>query len=101
IGEELRLVLARGFELPAFFLDLAEQPRVLNRDHRLIGESAKKFHLSLGKVTALRLSDDDRSDRPAVLEHRNRDDAAEVRCRPAEFVVGVGMDIWNLLDGAI
>jgi hypothetical protein len=29
-GEELRLVLARELELPAFGLDLAEQARVLD-----------------------------------------------------------------------
>ena len=39
IGEELRLVLPRHFELPAFILDFAEQPRVLNRQHRLRRES--------------------------------------------------------------
>ena len=31
VGEELRLVLARDLELPALLLDLAEQPRVLDR----------------------------------------------------------------------
>ena len=35
VGEELRLVLARDLELPALLLDLAEQPRVLDRQHRL------------------------------------------------------------------
>jgi hypothetical protein len=29
IGQKLRLVLARDFELPAFVLDFVEQPRVL------------------------------------------------------------------------
>ena len=39
VGEELRFVLARDFELSAFVLDLVEQPRVLDRQHRLRGES--------------------------------------------------------------
>jgi hypothetical protein len=41
IGEELRLVLARFRELPALVLDLVEQPYVLDRDHRLVGESGR------------------------------------------------------------
>ena len=39
IGEELRLVLARDLELPALVLDFVEQPRILDRQHRLRGES--------------------------------------------------------------
>ena len=35
VGEELALVLARRFELPALVLDLAEQPRVLDGQSRL------------------------------------------------------------------
>ena len=31
-------LLARDFELPAFVLDFVEQPRVLNRQHRLRGK---------------------------------------------------------------
>ena len=38
IGEELRLVLARLFKLPALVLDFVEQPHVLDGDHRLVGE---------------------------------------------------------------
>jgi hypothetical protein len=38
IGEELRLVLAGDLELAALVLDLVEQPRILDRQHRLRGE---------------------------------------------------------------
>ena len=38
VGQELGLVLVRDLELAALVLDLAEQPRVLDRDHRLVGE---------------------------------------------------------------
>jgi hypothetical protein len=41
--EELRLVLARQFELAALLLDFAEQARILDRQHRLIGERFEKF----------------------------------------------------------
>ena len=35
VGEELRLVLARFFDLAALVVDFVEQPRVLDRQHRL------------------------------------------------------------------
>ncbi len=38
VGEELRFVPARHFELAALVLDLVEQPHVLDRDCRLVGE---------------------------------------------------------------
>ena len=38
-GEELRLALARLRQLPALVLDFVEQPYILDRDHRLVGES--------------------------------------------------------------
>jgi len=37
-GKELRLVLARLFELTALVLDFIEQPHILDRDPRLVGE---------------------------------------------------------------
>ena len=49
VGEELRLVLARDLELPALFLDLAEQARVLDRQHRLRGEGLQQINGALRK----------------------------------------------------
>jgi hypothetical protein len=43
-GDELRLVLARHLQLPALVLDLVEQARVLDRQHRLRGEGLQKFN---------------------------------------------------------
>ena len=37
-GDELRLVLARFRQLTVLVLDFVEQPHVLDRDHRLVGE---------------------------------------------------------------
>ena len=48
-GEELRLVLARFSELAALVLDFVEQPHVLDRDHRLVGEGLDKLDLLFGK----------------------------------------------------
>ena len=42
-GEELRLVLARDFELPALDLQLAEEPRILDGEGRLGGEGFQKL----------------------------------------------------------
>ena len=49
IGEELRLVLARLFELPALVLDFVEQPHILDGDGSLIGEGCDKFNLPIGE----------------------------------------------------
>ena len=54
IGEELRLVLARDFELTALVLDFVEQPHVLDGDHRLIGEGFDKLDLLVGERLRLR-----------------------------------------------
>jgi hypothetical protein len=37
-GEELRLILARQFQLAVLVLDFVEQPHVLDCDHRQVGE---------------------------------------------------------------
>ena len=49
IGKELRLVLARLRELAALVLNLIEQPRVLDRDHRLVGEGRHQLDLLVGE----------------------------------------------------
>src|SRR5262249_52645331 len=43
IGEELRFMMVCTFELPAFFLDLAEQPGVLDGDDSLSGEVCQQL----------------------------------------------------------
>ena len=49
VGEELRLVLARLGELAALVLDFVEQPHVLDRDHRLVGEGRDQLDLLVGE----------------------------------------------------
>ena len=44
VGEEFRLVPVGGFDLPALFLDLAEQPGVLDRQGGLGREGLQKIH---------------------------------------------------------
>src|SRR6266478_6743976 len=43
VGEELRLMPVGGLDLPAFVLDLAEQPGVLNRQCRLSRKRLKEI----------------------------------------------------------
>jgi len=43
VGEELGLVAAGGFELPALVLDLPEQPGVLDRQGRLSREGLEQL----------------------------------------------------------
>ena len=75
VGEELRLVLARLRELPARFLDLVEQPHVLDRDHRLVGEGGDQLDLLVGERLApsVRVSD----------EHADRRRPRAAAARPA------------------
>ena len=51
VGQELRLVLARDLHLPALLVDLGEQVRVLDRQHRLGGESLEQINRVLGERT--------------------------------------------------
>src|SRR3954469_24715832 len=55
VGEELRLVLARYFQLAALLLDLSEQTRVLDRERELCGERLQQLNGFSG-VLARRLA---------------------------------------------
>ena len=57
IGEELRLVLACDRELAALLLDLAEEPRVLDGDRRLVGKGRQQIDLLFGERLALRCAE--------------------------------------------
>src|SRR5215831_6971327 len=61
-GYELRLVLARYLQLAAFVLDLAEQARVLDRQHRLGRERLQEMNGTLGKFARLLAPDHECSD---------------------------------------
>src|SRR3984893_13639691 len=51
IGEELRFVLAGKRQLLALVGDLAEEPRVLDRQYRLAGEGLHQLHRLCRKFT--------------------------------------------------
>ena len=52
-------------------LHLVEQPRVLDRDHGLIGELLEQLFLGLGHGSSLGPADDDDADRLALAQHRH------------------------------
>ena len=57
----------------ALVLDLAEQPRVLDRDHRLVGEGLEQRDLLVGEGLGVIATDEDRADASAFPEHRRPD----------------------------
>jgi hypothetical protein len=73
VGKEFGLVLVRGFELKALLLDFTEQPRVLNGDHRLVGEGLEQRDFLVGKRSSMLAADEDRADAFAFPEHRGID----------------------------
>ena len=58
IGEELRLVAARDFQLPALFLHLREQIGILDRQHRLGRKGLQELDRVARKFARLLASDD-------------------------------------------
>ena len=71
VGEELGLVLVGDFELAALLLDLVEQPHVLDRDHRLVGEGLEQRDLLLGERPHFHAAKDD--DARSCLEQQGHD----------------------------
>src|SRR5512135_3796524 len=82
VGEEFALVPAGRLEFPALFLDLAEQPRVLDGESRLRREGLEQGH-DLGREFARSLSIYRQSSNQAILaqqrhrEHRSVAQAEE------------------------
>src|ERR1700756_5116088 len=50
---------------------LIEQARIFNRDHRLVGEVLDQFDVAGGKGASFITSDDDRTNRPTLAQHRH------------------------------
>src|SRR6266536_1551397 len=70
VGEELRFVLACLRELAALLLDLAEQPRVLDCQYRLIGERFEEIDRALGKFAGRPAPHHQRADDMVRAEQR-------------------------------
>ena len=96
VGKELRLVPVRGLELPALVLDLAEQPHVLDGDHRLVGERPQERDVLVGEWPGVVAPDEDRADALALPEHRCRDGGLDAHHLPA--FPGKGRDVRVTVD---
>ena len=76
--------LGRGAQLVERLLGLVEQPRVLDRDHGLVGEGPQQVDLGSARTAAPdRAADDDDADRLALAHHRHGQHARESRSAPA------------------
>src|SRR5262249_52422877 len=65
---------ARQLQLAAFVLDLAKEPKVLDCNHRLVGEGFKERDLLLGKGADKLPPHEDRAYGPAFPQHWRKDD---------------------------
>ena len=86
-------MLARLRQLAALLLDLAEQPRILDRQHRLVGECFEKIDRALGKFAGLFSSHHQyadylaRANETKVPVYWTPDDVAHHRARAATHLV--------------
>src|SRR5450755_1524627 len=84
VGQELGLVLVGSLELPALVLNLMEQTRVLNSDHRLLRKCLEQCKLLVGKGARNRPGYPQRAYAAAFKDHGRGDDRAESD-DPAKF----------------
>src|SRR6516162_8551094 len=79
---------------------LVEQPHVLDRDHRLVGEGPKQGDLSFGEELRLGAAQPDRADHDTFAHQRDGKDRVEAQA-PCEFAafgkfVRLGLDVSNV-----
>src|SRR3990172_779659 len=70
VGEKFRLVPIGSLDLPALIIDLAEQPRVLDRQGRLRRERLKEVYHLRRKVARLLAPDRQSAHDPLLPEQR-------------------------------
>ena len=87
-------------ELAALVLDLVEQPHVLDRDHRLVGEGRDQLDLLVGERPHLGARQRQDADRDALAQHRNAEHGAKAAqsLRLGQGVVRVGQHVGNVND---
>ena len=95
-----RLLLQRFWEARVLGLELAEQPRVLYDDGRLVGEGLHEGDLAVGERPDLESVDDGHPEQLVCPEHGNRQHGPHgVHLSRGVRVLGVGLRIVNV-DGA-
>src|SRR6516165_7798832 len=76
-GDELRLVLACLRQLPILVLNLVEQPHILDRNCRLVGEGLDQLDLLVGERPHLGARQCETPDGDPVAQHRNAEHGAK------------------------
>ena len=96
------LLLQRFSEVIGLRPDLVEQPRVLDRDHRLIGKRRDQLDLLPGERLRDRTAGCNHADGDALAQKRNAEHGAEVAA-PDRFsprVIRIGQHVRNVNDAA-
>src|SRR5262245_49542136 len=96
-------LLDRLGELAGASLHLVEQPHVLDRDHRLVGEGLQKLDLSVREQPGLSAGDRNRAYGNAVAQYRDTYDTAKAADsrHSTEREVRVCVDIRDLNDASL
>ena len=90
---------ARSLLLLERLPDLVEQPHVLDRDDRLVGESFQQFELPFGYRTGLAPARRDRAEHLIAAQHRHGDRAAPAaRLREPARIARIGEYVLHLHD---
>ena len=95
VGKKLRFELARRLELLALLLDLLEQARILDRQHRLRGEGLQQRYRGIRKQAAFRAAHHQRADHLLIADQRH----AEIRMyafAQHEFAQAVTRFLFNI-----
>src|SRR5262249_31176346 len=77
IGEELRLVPARFFKLPALVLDFFEQPYILDGNRSLVAKGRGQLDLLFGERPHLGTAQRENTDWCALAQHWDTKGSAE------------------------
>ena len=96
-------VLQRLRQFAGAGLDAFEQPHVLDRDRRLVGEGRDQLDLLVGEWPYLCARQGQNADRHALAQHRNAKDRAEVaqHLRLAQSVFRISLNVGNVNDLAV
>src|SRR5215471_2004613 len=101
-GDELRLVLACSFELPALVLDFVEQPNVLDRDRRLVREGRGEIDVSVAESSYHSAHQHNHADRDSFAQQGNAEHGtgAHLSCGSAQRVFRVILNVSYMDDVA-
>src|SRR5262249_16554892 len=94
-GENVRLVLVCQLDVAVLLLDLVEQPYILDRDHRLVGEGRGEIDLSVAESSYHSAHQHDHADRDSFAQQGNAEHGtgAHLSCGSAHRVFGAILNV--------